>query len=156
MMHDCIGGMEEPRYGFVTLIMTNETCEFNRTEGCREVRTFTKREAYVTQHDYQSEYGYTSRQTGEDFAADAPARCRLLRDPSNRCMNYILVARNKAVNMFLVVYSSKCIHNIYIYIYILLLITFYNYTITMFRQDDRTWRKSKIHKYRNKQKGFGC
>ena len=121
MMHDCISGAEEPLYGFATLLMTNETSLFNSSETCTNTEITNtgglqnsgfgedqnifdvsnlptgRLNKYSAQsrtgklQHYQSDDDYTSRQTGEGFESIGRPRCRLRRDPSNRCMNTFLL-----------------------------------------------------------------
>ena len=105
MMHDCIGDMAEPLYGFVTKIdlVDDESCEFNITcdangnkiQSNLDHNNLTPDRSYhyhtplrfSRRNHYQPIYNNVSRQTGEEFAASGPPRCRVRRDPSNRCRN---------------------------------------------------------------------
>ena len=117
MMHDCLGGAEEPLYGFVTLLMTNSSCLFNSSSTCTannftntdslqdsgfgedtnifdidnlptdRINKYTSQSRTGKRQHYQSDDDYTSRQTGEVFASAGLPRCRLRRDPLNQCMN---------------------------------------------------------------------
>ena len=95
MMHNCIKGMQEPRYGFVTQIhlVTDELCEFNVTctaNGDKIQGSLDRNDGpaiasyqYHTRpypwrrHYYQPLYTSLNRQTGEDFTSAGPPRCRV-------------------------------------------------------------------------------
>ena len=105
MMHDCINGMEEPLYGFVTqvFLVENESCQLNVSCNSNgdliqnnvennnlptdRIYQYHTQSPTWRQQYYQSNYSHISRQTGEEFEASGPPRCRVRRDPSNRCMN---------------------------------------------------------------------
>ena len=107
MMHDCIDGMDEPMYGFVTELdlvddapcILDTTCDANgnKIEGSIDQNNLTPVRNYPlrarsdsgSQDYYQRGWYYyyanVNRQTGEDFASNGPPRCRARRDPSNAC-----------------------------------------------------------------------
>ena len=101
MMHNCIEGMEEPLYGFVTqvMIVNDQPCELNITcteRGDTILREFENNNQTVDGNfKYQTVFNIWSRQyhqlsntnidRQEEFTASGPPRCRTRRDPSNRC-----------------------------------------------------------------------
>ena len=105
MMHNCIEGMREPLYGFVTQVdlVTDEECTFNITcdEDGNKIQTTVDqnklapdgssqhhaRTYYWRRHYYKPMYNNLNRQTGEEFSSAGPPRCRARRAPSNECGN---------------------------------------------------------------------
>ena len=103
MMHNCIEGMEEPLYGFVTKlnIVESEECELDVTCSSNGTKIETdveqnnlilygdhvhRNSTHIWSHQYnQSVYNNIKRQTGEEFRSSGPPRCRIRRNPSNRC-----------------------------------------------------------------------
>ena len=103
MMHDCIDGMDEPLYGFVTELdlvddapcILDTTCDANgnKIQSSIDQNNLTPVRNYQQQarsdsgsHTYyQPTYANVNRQTGEDFLSNGPPRCRVRRDPSNAC-----------------------------------------------------------------------
>ena len=101
MMHNCVGGMEEPLYGFVTqvMIVKDQPCELNIT--CTENGDSIQRELghnngtedgkfshqmasnVGRRHNHQPNRTNIDRQ--EEFTASGAPRCRTRRVPSNRC-----------------------------------------------------------------------
>ena len=100
MMHDCVPGMVQPLYGFVTQVMlvVNETCQLNITctENGEKIQTelddndesdgggrpmtqnttsrILRRKYYISTHNiFQTQF---DRQTGEEFTSSGPPRCR--------------------------------------------------------------------------------
>ena len=98
MMHNCIEGVAEPLYGFVTQVMTvdDQPCELNITctangdkieDESRQSNQTLKGSQTVTdtlsRQYHKSNNRNIDRQ--EEFTASGPPRCRTRRDPSNRC-----------------------------------------------------------------------
>ena len=102
MMHDCIEGMAEPLYGFVTKVnlVEDQACSFNVTCDAngnllqsepRQNNVVVDRnpnQSYIQNHnDLLQTYLDVNRQATEEFTASGPPRCRVRRDPSNSCQN---------------------------------------------------------------------
>ena len=105
MMHDCVAGMPQPLYGFVTqvMIVEDQPCQLNITctengdkieTGAGQVNLTPDRSYHYytpsrssNQPHYHSTYPNVNRQTGEDFTSTGPPRCRAQPDPTNSCAN---------------------------------------------------------------------
>ena len=95
MMHNCIEGMEEPRYGFVTqvMIVNDQPCELNIT--CTESGDKIQGEFDHNNQTMDREFKYqrvsniwnrqyhqssnTNVDRQEEFTASGPPRCRTRR-----------------------------------------------------------------------------
>ena len=83
MMHNCIAGMAEPLYGFVSQVMLveDEPCELGITctENGDKIGSGNDQNNLTPDTNFDFHNNNVDRQTGEEFSSDGPARCRASR-----------------------------------------------------------------------------